>query len=301
MNELQDVLNDIDVTFRALTPEMELAEVRKRLEPLFGSGVLDPGCNHSRVSFGEAGGELITPHDAPAGGSAVLYLHGGGYCVCSIDTHRDLCERIAHEAGGQVLAVDYRLAPEHPFPAALDDALAGYQWLLDQGHATSNIAIAGDSAGGGLALATLLAIRDRDLPLPACGVVLSPWVDLTLSGGTMATLTDVDPIVDPEALAVWIACYVPDGNLRNPLVSPLFGDFSGLPPLLVQIAGRETLLDDARRITEVAEKAGVTVDYEFFPDQIHVFQVFGHRLAEARKAIAKIGAFIRRHAAVTAG
>ena len=248
MTELDEVIKDTKRVFASFGEETSLADLRIALDAFFGSGVLDPDCQHLALRFGEAGGELIVPSGIQKADGAVLYLHGGGYAVCSIDSHRDLCERLAHAAHAAVLAVDYRLAPEHPFPAALDDALAGYQWLLDEGHAPASIAVAGDSAGGGLALATLLAIRDRGLPEPACGALLSPWVDLELKGDTMKTKADVDPIVEEAALRNWIQCYTPDADVTNPLISPLLADLRELQPLLIQVGENEALLDDARRL-----------------------------------------------------
>jgi epsilon-lactone hydrolase len=215
--------------------------------------------------------------------------------VCSIARHRDLAERLARATNAMVVLLDYRLAPENPFPAALDDCLGAYQWLLSNGYEPSSIAIAGDSAGGNLALSTLLAIKDRSLPIPACGALLSPWVDLELKGGTMNSKADVDPIVKAHVFGVWIECYAPNLDLTDPLLSPLLGDLQGLPPLLVQAGGREVLLDDALRLVEAARSAGVEVEYQFWEHQIHVFQVFGHRLADARKAIEDVGLFLRHN------
>lgn len=295
MSELQAVIDDIEIAFAEFTPETPLSAIRERLDDLFGYDNPDSLCSHEAHRIGEANAELITADGIGKDAGVILYLHGGGYAVCSIRSHRDLCERLSHAAGAAVLALNYRLAPENPFPAALDDALAAYRWLLDRGHDASSIAISGDSAGGGLALATLLALKKHNLPLPACAAVMSPWVDLELNGGTMTSKADLDPIVHADTLKIWIACYTPDGDVRNPLISPLFGDFRGLPPLLVQVGEREALLDDALRIVEVAKAAGVAVEYQFWNGQIHVFQTFGHRLAEARQAIADIGTFVRRH------
>ncbi|OYW95203.1 MAG: hypothetical protein B7Z23_02660 [Pseudomonadales bacterium 32-61-5] len=293
MTELDLVIDDLNAVFGSITGETSLSEVRQKLETLFGTGVLDPAVDHRRVTFGAVDGELMTVRDAKSEG-AILYLHGGGYALCSVNSHRDMCERLAHAAGSAVLCVEYRLAPEHPFPAALDDALAGYVWLLDQGYEPDSIAIAGDSAGGGLALATLLAIRDRHLPRPACGVLLSPWADLELKGASIRSRASIDPIATEAALRNWAICYVPDGKLANPYVSPLHGDFTGLPRLLVQVGEREILFDDATGIVARAQDAGVDAVLQSFDGQIHVFQIFGPRLAAARAAIKDIGIFIRQ-------
>jgi acetyl esterase/lipase len=293
MSDLDAVIDEINATFQTFTPETPLDTIRKALDDLFRYDNPDSGCTRKSVQIGSLSAELIAAEGVDPKDGAILYLHGGGYAVCSIASHRDLAERLSHAARASVLIIEYRLAPENPFPAALDDALAAYQWLRDQGHDPRSLAIAGDSAGGGLALATLLAIKDRHQPLPACAAVFSPWVDLELKGGTMVSKADVDPIVHIDALRTWIQCYAPDMDVRDPLISPLHGDYRGIPPLLVQVGGREALLDDALRLVEVARAASVEVKYQCWEHQIHVFQTFGSRLADARVAIADAGNFIR--------
>ena len=225
--------------------------------------------------------------------AVVLYLHGGGYVIGSPRSHRHLAAAIAAAAGTAALLVDYRLAPEHPFPAALDDAVAAYQWLLGRGLAPSRIVVAGDSAGGGLTVATLLALRDRGLPQPAGGVCISPWVDLTCSGATYATKAAVDPIVTRESVAMMAQAYAGAGDPKAPLLSPLYADLSGLPPLLVQIGSDEVLLDDALGLGERARAAGVDVTVEEWPAMIHVWHWFLPMLAEAERAVGVIGSFVR--------
>jgi acetyl esterase/lipase len=298
MDKLEHIISDIRGVFDTLGEHTSLDEMRQKLDQLFGSGVRDDRIHHDRVQFGQSGGELMTADAAaPEGAPAVLYLHGGGYAVCSIESHRDLCERLAKAVEGRVLAVDYRLAPENPYPAALDDALAGYEWLLQEGYPAGSVAIAGDSAGGGLAVATALAIKERGLPLPGCVALMSPWVDLELKGASMDERADVDPIVERAALENWVACYAPTADVTNPFISPLYGDFSGFPPLLVQVGGREALYDDATRLVERAKQAGVDAELQTFPEQIHVFQIFGYRLEAARTAISDLGDFIRKRVA----
>ncbi|MEA1015262.1 alpha/beta hydrolase [Sphingomonas sp. LY54] len=293
MDKLEHIISDIRGVFDTLGEHTSLDEMRQKLDRLFGSGVRDDSIRHDSVEFGRSGGELMAADASPEGAPTVLYLHGGGYAVCSIESHRDLCERLAKAVEGRVLAVDYRLAPENPYPAALDDALAGYEWLLREGYPAGSIAIAGDSAGGGLAVATALAIKERGLPLPGCVAVMSPWVDLELKGASMDERADVDPIVERAALENWVACYTPTADVTNPFISPLHGDFSGFPPLLVQVGGREALYDDATRLVERAKQAGVDAKLQSFPEQIHVFQIFGYRLEAARAAISDLGDFIR--------
>jgi len=227
---------------------------------------------------------------------AVLYLHGGGYVIGSPVTHRELAGRLSRACGARVLLADYRLAPEHPFPAAVDDAVASYRWLLDTGYAPSGIVVAGDSAGGGLTVATLVALRDAGLPLPAAGVCLSPWVDLEGLGESMTARAHLDPIVQKEGLVNMAQMYVGEGgDPRTPLAAPLYADLAGLPPLLIQVGTAETLLDDATRLAAKAKQVGVEVTLEEWDDMIHVFQLFASRLAEGQQAIEKIGAYVREH------
>jgi epsilon-lactone hydrolase len=248
------------------------------------------------VSAGGVKAEWVTAPGADAG-RAVLYLHGGGYVIGSINTHRDLAARISRAAKARVLVIDYRLAPEHPFPAAVEDSVAAYHWMLAQGLKPSRIAVGGDSAGGGLTVATLVAIRDAKLTLPAAGVCLSPWIDLEGLGDSMKTKAAVDPIVQKEPLVEMAAHYLQGKDPRSPLAAPLYADLAGLPPLLVQVGTAETLLDDSTRLAERARKAGVKVTLAPWENMIHVFQVFAPMLDEGQQAIEKIGEFVRANAA----
>jgi acetyl esterase/lipase len=196
-----------------------------------------------------------------------------------------------------VLVIDYRLAPEHPHPAAVDDAVAAYRWMLSIGLKPSRMAIAGDSAGGGLTVATLVAARDARLPIPAAGVCLSPWVDLEGIGESMTTKAAADPLVQKDRLAPLAAAYLAGKSARTPLAAPLYADLAGLPPLLVQVGTAETLLDDAARLAERARKAGVKVSYEPWEGMIHVWQIFAPMIDEAQQAIDRIGEFVRAHTA----
>ena len=236
--------------------------------------------------------EWLRPPGARAD-AAVLYLHGGGYVIGSPRSHRHLAAAIARAAGTAALLVEYRLAPEHPFPAALEDAVAAYQWLLARGLAPERVVVAGDSAGGGLTVATLLALRDRGLPRPGGGVCISPWVDLTCSGATYATRKDADPIVTRESVTLMAQAYVGAGDPKASLVSPLYADLRGLPPLLVHVGSDEVLLDDAVGLGERARAAGVDVTLEEWPSMIHVWHWFLPMLDEAQRAIDGIGAFVR--------
>jgi monoterpene epsilon-lactone hydrolase len=254
---------------------------------------------HTTIERVEVGGVPAewTDADGVQTDAAFVYLHGGGYIMGNLDSHRNLVANLSRAAGIRALSVDYSLAPEHAFPRAVEDAVAAVQYAHAQGIAPDRVIVAGDSAGGGLTAATLLALRDRGIPLPAAGVLISPWLDLTQSGATMDSLADADPMVSRQLLDLCTRCYVADGDPRDPLASPLFADLSGLPPLLIHVGTAETLLDDARRFYEAAHAAGVDATVEEWDDMIHVWHTFAGLLPEAQQAIDRIGAFVRSHLA----
>lgn len=227
----------------------------------------------------------------------ILYVHGGGYVMGSAGSHRDVTGRLSKASGARVLSLNYRLAPEHPFPAPVDDAVAAYRWLLAQGISSSNVAIAGDSAGGGLAFATLLALRDAGDPVPAAGVGISPWVDMEGTGESMTTRAAVDPVVQKEGLLEMAKLYLGDADPKNPLAAPLHANLAGLPPLLIHVGDAETLLNDATRITERARKAGVDVTLKIWDEMPHVWHMFAPILPEGQQAIEEIGAFFKERTA----
>ncbi len=227
----------------------------------------------------------------------ILYVHGGGYVMGSAGSHRDMTGRLSQAAGARVLSLNYRLAPEHPFPAPVDDAVAAYRWLLGQGIQASNMAIAGDSAGGGLALAALIAIRDAGEPVPAAGIGISPWVDMEGTGESMTTRAAVDPVVQKEGLLGMAKIYLGGADPKNPLAAPLHANLAGLPPLLIQVGDSETLLDDATRITERAQKADVDVTLKIWDEMPHVWHLFAPILPEGRQAIEEIGTFFKEQTA----
>jgi epsilon-lactone hydrolase len=222
----------------------------------------------------------------------LLYLHGGGYVVGSPDTHAGLAGELARRAAVRATSLDYRLAPEHPFPAAVEDALAAYRDLLATGASPHDLALAGDSAGGGLAIATLLAARDAGLPLPAAVVLFSPWVDLTLAGDSMHTKEEADPIFTAADVRAYADLYLGDQDRAHPLASPLLADLTGLPPLLVQVGSREVLLDDAVRLAGRAAAADVAVTLEVRPEVPHVFQHHYGRLDDADAALDRAARFL---------
>jgi acetyl esterase/lipase len=278
-----------------VNPNASVEEARAGFEQVASMFPVDADIKREAVSAGGIKAEWVSAPDADAG-RAVLYLHGGGYVIGSINTHRSLAARLSRASRARVLVIDYRLAPEHPHPAAVDDAVAAYRWMLAQGLKPARITVAGDSAGGGLTVATLLAIRDAKLPLPGAGACLSPWVDLEGIGESMTTKAGVDPIVQKTGLLQMAAAYLGGKDPRTPLAAPLYADLSGLPPLLIQVGTAETLLDDASRLAERARKAGVTVSYEPWESMIHVWHLFAPMLDEGQQAIDRIGEFVRKQA-----
>lgn len=270
----------------------DIAEMRAGMEAFTTAAPLPEGVDFDPV---DAGG---VPAEWTRGASAsddrvVLYFHGGGYVMGSVATHRGLTAGISRAAGARVLSVDYRLAPEHPYPAAVEDGVAAYRFLREQGVAPGQLAVAGDSAGGGLTVATLLALREAGEPLPACGVCISPWVDLTQGGESMETKADEDPLVGREVLQQMADAYVADGDPRAPTASPCFADLAGLPPLLIQVGTAETLLDDARSLADRAKTSGVDVVLEEWDQMIHVWHAFALLLPEAKQAIDRIGEYLK--------
>jgi acetyl esterase/lipase len=242
----------------------------------------------------EAGGVPAEWTAAPGAdsGRVVVYFHGGGYTIGSIQSHRPLVARLARATGARVLSVAYRLAPEHPYPAAVEDAVAAYRHVVANGVPPSRVAIAGDSAGGGLTAACLVALRDAGDPLPAAGVCLSPWLDLSLSGGSWQTKADLDPLLQRAAIEMMADAYLAGADPTSATASPLFADLSGLPPVLVQVGTRETLLDDATGFAERARAAGVDVELDVWEDMIHVWHAFADLLPEARDAIDRVAAYL---------
>jgi len=273
-----------------------LAERRKRLDALGARYSLPEDVRVERVDANGVTAEwTTTPSADPT--RVILYFHGGGYISGSLDSHRHLIAQAGREAQARTLSLAYRLAPEHPFPAALDDALTGHRFLLSNGFRPKRIAVAGESAGGGLAIAMQVSARDAGLELPACAWCSSPWVDLTLSDGSLTTKAAVDPIVSKTYLEELAFAYLHGTDARTPLVSPIYADLRSLPPVLIQVGSCETLLDDSIRLAAVAGAADVRVTLEVWPDMIHAFPLFYQQLAAGRRALAGVGAFIRSMAA----
>jgi monoterpene epsilon-lactone hydrolase len=232
----------------------------------------------------------------PAGRSrSILYFHGGGYVLGSSKAHAEMASWIARAAQARVFVLDYRRAPEYRFPAALEDALLAYHGMLSSGIDPRAITVAGDSAGGGLTLALLTSLRDRGEPLPSSAVCISPWVDLEMTGASIVSKASADPLLTREGLQQFADWYLGGQNARNPLVSPLNADLSGLPPLLIQVGTSEILLDDALRLAERACAAGVKVTLSQYEDMPHVWHVFASFLPEGRQADNEIGEFVMQH------
>ena len=259
-----------------------------------GSFALDDDIACEEVGAGGVPSEWVTAPGADAD-RIMLYLHGGGYIIGSPRTHRITCARLSREAGVRVLDVGYRLAPENPFPAPVEDTLAAYRWLLSNGADPAKIVIGGDSAGGGLAVSAMVAMRYLGEPLPAGGICFSPWTDLEMTGKTMDTNAEVDPSVSRERLEGMAKPYLAGKNPRAPLASPMHADLRGLPPLLIMVGSVEVLVDDAKRLADRAEKAGVDVTLEVWPDMPHNWHTYAPMLPEGQQAIERMAEFMKAH------
>jgi phosphinothricin tripeptide acetyl hydrolase len=271
-------------------------EQRAAMAQLASAAQPPSGVTVTTGSLGGVGAEWLVPPGAPAD-AAVLYLHGGGYCTGSLDSHRDLAARIAVAVGCPVVTLDYGLAPEQPYPAAVTDTTAAYAALLESGLGATRLAIAGDSAGGGLTMAALLALRHAGTPLPSAAVCLSPWVDLTQTAPSFDTMAEWDPMVGRVGLDTMAAAYLGDTDPHTELASPLFAaDLGGLPPVLIEVGEHEVLLDDATRLADRLRDAGGSVTLTVWPEMIHVFQAFpGSLIPEVDQSVAAVGAFLARH------
>jgi acetyl esterase/lipase len=296
------MISDAARQFHALLESMPVSDTPPPLEQVratsegwaIATGEPD-GVTYEAVDAGGVAAEWTVPAEAAAD-RVLLYLHGGGYSIGSIASHRKLVGHLARAAGVRGLSVEYRLAPENPFPAALDDAVTAFSWLLQQGYDPARIGIGGDSAGGGLALATALALRERGLPAPGGLVLLSPWTDLASTGDSLTTNMGKDLLLRQiEAEAPGVGWYAGDNDVKNPLISPLYGDFSGFPPFVVHVGGDELLLDDSTRLAERAADAGADVTIEIWPEMQHVFQIAAGNVPESDASVAKLGAWLSNH------
>lgn len=275
-------------------PPPELQEMRDAYATLGDIGTKPDGVAWTDVDVDGISAIWADP-DGGVTDRALLYVHGGGYVIGAAEYDRNLCGQLAKAIGCRVLILDHRLAPEHPHPAPVEDGVRGFQWLRSQGFDANHIAIAGDSAGGGLTITAMLSLRDQGLGQPAAGVPISPWGDLEGLGGSITTNADKDVLVSLEMLQAMAMMFLAGGNAKDPLAAPVYADYAGLAPLYIQVGGDETLLDDTTRIVAKAEEAGVDVTSEVFPEMQHVFQLGAGRMPEADDAVAKIGAWVRPH------
>jgi acetyl esterase/lipase len=270
-----------------------IPELRKSLDMHSMVFFLPWGVETETMRLGNVAAEWIIPREADHD-KVLLYLHGGGYQVGSIKTHRALVGAIAKSSGVCALIPEYRLAPEHPFPAALEDSLAAYKYLLETGHDPSDIVVGGDSAGGGLAVSLLLEIRDQNLPMPASAILLSPWVDLTVSQPSVLKLIDQSPTLFLREMRIWAKNYAGDFPLELPKISPMYADLKGLPSMLIQTSDADALIDENQMLAANARRDGVEVDLQVWPGMFHVWQVFWRELSQGQEAIDKLGAFVRK-------
>jgi monoterpene epsilon-lactone hydrolase len=282
----------------AFRPGSDVNEQRRLLRETVSAQPLPADVIVSAASLGGVPTAEITV-DGIEPRHAVLYFHGGVYVISDAFLAAGLASEVGRRTQAKVISVDYRLAPEHPYPAAVDDALAAYEALLDGGVAPSEIAFAGESAGGGLAIATLINARDHGLALPAAAYVMSPYVDLTLAGTTMDTKRDVDPLLNRELLEPRVADYTQGQDAALALISPVFADLSGLPPLIIQAGSHEVLLDDAVRLARQAATADVEVTLDVTPRVPHVFQAYSVMLDEAGAALDRAGQLLSAHFAAS--
>jgi acetyl esterase/lipase len=274
----------------------DVATVRAAFDALMAQVPVPADVQQKPVEIGGIGGIEVTI-EGTRSDRVILYFHGGVYVIGSAATSIPLAAELVRRTGVRAITLDYRLAPEHPYPAAVDDARAAYDGLLAQGIDPGRIALAGESAGSGLAVATLLALRSAGTPMPSCAFLMSPYADLTLSGDSLDDKQALDPILTPDGLRVRAPEYVAQADAADPQISPIFGDLSGLPPLLIQVGSHEILLSDALRLAGRAATTDVAVTLEVTPGVPHVFQGFAGLLDEASAALDRASVFLKSHLA----
>ncbi len=280
------------------TPNPMSITAQRAMAERVGDSTAEPtGVAFGDVSAGGVRAQWVTPEEA-ATDRVLVYFHGGGFCYCSMHSHGRLVGHITKAAGCRALNVDYRLAPESPYPAAVTDALAAYGWLLEQGVDAGHIVVGGDSAGGGIALALLLKARDEGLPLPVAGVLMSPWVDLSMTADSVTTRADVDVRQDAASTRWCASQFLAGHDPFDPYASPLYSDLTGLPPLYIQAGDWDILVDDSTRLADKARRSRVDVCLDVFPEMLHAHQIWAGNMPEADDAIARIGLYLRHHMAV---
>jgi epsilon-lactone hydrolase len=289
-------MSEIDAVRALLTAKprpVGWAERRARIDEVGSVWPVADDIQLERVDLGGVQGEFSLAPSSDAS-RVLMFFHGGGYCSGSIVSHRRMVTEAGRAARMRTLAVEYRLAPEHPFPAAHDDALAAWRYLRALGVAADSIAVGGDSAGGNLTIALINRLRGAGEPQPACAWLASPWTDLTMSGATLTAKDTIDPLIHKGYLEELAAAYAGTADRRDPLISPLFADLRGFPPMLIQVGSAETLLDDATRLAAAAGAADVAVTLEVWPHMIHAWPMWNAKLADGRRALAQAGEFVRR-------
>jgi acetyl esterase/lipase len=279
---------------RTMPENASIEEMREFMEAGFSHVPLAGDIRCEPVDAGGVVAEfIIAPESVEK--RVIYYLHGGGYVMGSINTHREMASRLARAAKARVLLIKYRLAPENPFPAAVEDSLTGYQWLLSNGIEPGRLVISGESAGGGLTMATLVTLRDEGLPLPAAAVPISPWVDMEAMGESMVTRAELDPLLGRDILFKMANAYLGETERRTPLASPIYANLTGLPPLLILTGTSEVLYDDATRLAKKADGDGVSVVFEPWEEMIHMWHLLAAMLPEGQQAINRIGEFAIEH------
>ena len=300
MSKSQQVQLDATLRQGAFDPKGDVAELRSGFDALMRTIPVPSDVRKASTAVGGVDAVEVTV-DGIDSANVILYFHGGVYVIGSADSSVPLVADLARRTNAKVISVNYRLAPENPYPAAVEDARATYEGLISQGVDSSNIAICGESAGGGLTAAVLLALRDADVPMPSSAFVMSPWADLTLSGSSIVDKQGVDPILTEEALRLRVADYVASANSSDPFISPVFADLRGLPPMLIQVGSHEVLLSDAVRLAERAANADVEVTLEVVPGVPHVFQAYATVLDEGDAALDRAATFLNAHFGATQG
>jgi acetyl esterase/lipase len=270
----------------------DVQTLRAAFGELMAQVPVPPDVQQKPVEIGGVAGVEVTTQGNEAE-KVILYFHGGVYVIGSAASSVPLVGDLVRRTGAKAITLEYRLAPEHPYPAAVEDARAAYEGLLAQGTAPAQVALAGESAGGGLAVATLLALREAGVPLPSCGYLMSPYADLTLSGESLAEKREVDPLLTPDGLRARVPDYVGEADASDPRISPIFGDLKGLPPLLIQVGSHEILLSDALRLAARAAICDIPVTLEVTPGVPHVFQAYAGLLDEAATALDRASEFLK--------
>jgi monoterpene epsilon-lactone hydrolase len=298
MSKQQQLELDTILRHGGLDFEADVPALRAGFNELMARVPVAGDVHQKATTIGGVGAVEVTIEGTDAD-NVILYFHGGVYVIGSAATSIPLVGDLARRTGAKAVTLDYRLAPEHPYPAAVEDAQAAYDGLLGQGIDPGQIALAGDSAGGGLAVATLLALRDAGTPLPCCAFLMSPYADLTLSGDTILDRQAVDPILTPDGLRLRVPDYLAGADASDPRISPVFGDLSGLPPLLIQVGSHEILLSDALRLAARAAISDVAITLEVTPGVPHVFQGYAAILDEGDAALERASAFLKTQFAAT--